>query len=508
MPVKAADPKNVDIVIPPSVEAFQPTRAGNDAFALSPFILEWFLGNLPRDQLPISAVCNSHCLFCSNHLNPFPIVGGFFREIEDIKLQICAMPAGYGPISFSDSLPGRIAEGEAFLHPRFFEILDLVRRKFVFNSLRFTTNASMLDAAFLKKLLAYRPIEITVSMHSTQPELWARIFGRKEKDARTALAALSLITRHGMVLRGAIVTVPRLCGWSDLERTYEYFVANGAKEMTLWWPGHTVRTPKTVVRDLACPLEEFTAFAQRMKDRFSTPLEPFPDMTAALNVSVATIIAKTEKGILKNEGGSIRRVVWLTSRAAYDRLTAEVAEKATSANKRHDVMAVDNLTYQGNIITAGLLMVDDFVQAGRSALERWPDTDLFLVPTIGFDRLQRDLKGTPAYKMTEILGRTVWLVQNDGVVNPQLSFRFEGSKLSYPELKQAMDAHNAAGDRMSRRTLETTPASQRFATLNMNRAICLETWLLKDGYGTLNRWTRLVKKESGWLVESVEEGTY
>jgi hypothetical protein len=31
------------------------------------------------------------------------------------------------------------------------------------------------------------------------------------------------------------------------------------------------------------------------------------------------------------------------------------------------------------------MTVDDFIIAGRAALERWPDTDLFLVPSKGFD---------------------------------------------------------------------------------------------------------------------------
>ena len=213
--------------------ASQPAGPGNDAFTFSPFILEWFASDRPINQLPISAVCNAHCLFCSNNLNPFTVVSGFFRDLEDIKLQICAMQANDDPIRLSDSLPGRIAEGEAFLHPRFFEILDLVRRKFVYNTLCFTTNACMLEAAFLKKLAPYRPIEITVSLHSTQPKLWARIFGKKEKDAITALAALPLITEYGMELIGTIVPLPRLCGWNNLEQTYEHFVNQGVKSMKL-----------------------------------------------------------------------------------------------------------------------------------------------------------------------------------------------------------------------------------------------------------------------------------
>jgi hypothetical protein len=230
-------------------------------------------------------------------------------------------------------------------------------------------------------------------------------------------------------------------------------------------------------------------------------------MAAPLNVSVETIVSKTLKGNPKTQGGAYRHVVWLASRAAFDRLEPLVAEKAASSPSRHEVAAADNLTYRGNIMVAGLLMVDDLIHAGRAALERWPDTDLFLVPSAGFDSLQRDLKGTPAYRMAESLGRPVWLVQSDGAVDAQLSFRVVSRrKPSDTGLKKAMDVHNAAQAGGSRRTLAATPASQRFETLDADHAICIETWPLRDGQGTLHRWTRLVRRESNWLVESAEEG--
>jgi hypothetical protein len=480
----------------------------NEGFSLSPYMSEWLAANRPSNQLSISSVCNCHCLFCSNQLNPFPIAGGTFRDIEDIKLQLCVMGASDGPISMSDSLPGRVSEGEALLHPRLFEILDLVRRKFFYNTLRFTTNGCLLDAAFVRKLAAYRPIEVTVSMHSTQPALWARIFAKGEKDARTAMAALPLLKQFGIELAGTIVPLPAICGWADLERTYEYLVTSGAKSMTLYWPGHSVRTPEAVVADLACPIEEFTAYAGRMKARFDVPQSPLPDMTSRLDVAVEAIAAKTRSGNPKNRGGAYRSVVWLASRAAFDRLAALVAEQRATSENTHRVAAADNLTYGGNIIAAGLLMVEDFVAAGRAALERWPETDLILVPTTGFDSLGRDLTGAPAYKIAESLRRPVWLVQDNGVVNAQLSYRVVSRRKPVSDgLAQAMDAATAARrDAGDGETVGTAPVSRRFEMLDAGHALCLETWPMKDGRRSLRRWTRLAQRESGWVVESAEEG--
>jgi Radical SAM superfamily/Protein of unknown function (DUF512) len=514
---------------------------GNKAFTLTPFMSEWLAGGQPSNQLPISAVCNSHCLFCSNHLNPFPVAGGFFRDIEDIKLQLCAMSANDDPIRMSDSLPGRISEGEALLHPRLFEILEMVRRKFFYNTLCFTTNASMLDSTFLKKLSSFRPIEINISLHSLEPALWARIFGQDIARAETAISSLPLIRAHKMDLIGTIVPLPKLCGWDDLEQTYAHLVSQGAKSMILYWPGHTKRTQPGVVADLECSLAEFTDFAERMKTAYPVPLIAHPDMVSPLQTRVETIVAKTLKGNPKNSGGAYRKVVWLSSAAAYCRLESLVKEKTASAPNLHQVEVVENGTYGGNIMAAGLLMVEDLIRTGKKAMEQSPDIDLFLVPRVPFDSLLHDLEGMPAYRIPEELGRPVWVVDPHGVIDPLLSTRlvtrrgpvfpplhevmerFNRARIEDTQLEGGLDLIASLPIQISQGTMERAalreeirtdrkrtqggfPLSQRFEMLDADHALCIETWPAKDSPGQINRWTHLVRKGSEWVIESISEG--
>jgi len=513
----------------------------NKAFTMTPFMSEWLAGGQPSNQLPISAVCNSHCLFCSNHLNPFPVAGGFFRDLEDIKLQLCAMSANDDPIRMSDSLPGRISEGEALLHPRLFEILELVRRKFFYNTLCFTTNASMLDPVFLKKLSAYRPIEINVSLHSMEPALWARVFGQDTSKAEIAISSLPLIRAHRMDLIGTIVTLPKICGWGDIERTYAHFVSQGADSMILYWPGHTKRTRPEVAADLDCPLAKFTDFAERMKTAHPVPLISHPDMISPLGIRVETIVAKTLKGNFKNGGAAYRRVVWLSSAAAFCRLDSLVKEKTRSTPNRHQAVPVENGTYGGNIMAAGLLMVEDFIRAGKKALEQWPDAELFLAPREPFDTLLRDLQGTPAHTIADDLGRPVWLVDPHGGIDPLVSprlvtrrdsanaplrkvmERFNRARFEDAQLEAGLDlivsfpvqTSQGAMDQTSFReamragrqlTEGVFPSAQHFEMLDSDHALCMEMWPVKNSERRLNRWTRMVRRQSGWLIESIFEG--
>lgn len=503
------------------------------------FLSEWLAGGRPNNQLPISAVCNSRCLFCSNHLNPFSIHQGAFRDIEDVKHQLTLMEQRHQPLRLSESLPGRISEGEAFLHPRFFDILELVRRRFLKNTLCFTTNASLLDEAFLKQLARFRPIEITVSMHSTQPELWARIFGRSVRAAHTAIDSLGRIRRWGMELIGTIVPLPAICGWADIERTFDHFVAQGAKQMILWYPGYSVRTPPEITRELQCPLDAYMDFAERMKARHQLPLTIGNDMRAPLDVAVKKIIARTGKGNIKTLGGPYRRVIWLTSAAAYARLDALVAEHAAGAANRHHVWPAPNRTYGGNISVAGLLMTDDFIEAGQQALAQYPDTELFLVPVAAFDSLYRDLCGRPAYGIADGLNKPVWVVGNSGGYEPLLSSLFTlPGESEASALQKTMERFNAllrapqaadrdallamiagwpletgagvlgrepfrtlVADENERLGAQVEPAQQRFERLDDTHALCIERWKTRDPGVFLNKWTFWVKRENTWRVE-------
>jgi uncharacterized Fe-S cluster-containing radical SAM superfamily protein len=402
------------------------SRASLQTGGYSIFFREWLATDQREEMIPISSVCNSRCLFCSNDLNPFTIHRGTFRDIEDVKLQLSLMP-NMGQMIRMSSSPGRIAEGEAFLHPEFFDILKVIRRKFPMNRIRFTTNGSMLDEAFLRALSKFRPVTIYLSIHSTRPDLWGRIFGRDPSDAETVLAALKKFDRHGIDLVGAIVTLPRICGWTDIEHTFSTFVSEGAKWVMLYQPGYSRRVPSETVREIDCPLDEFTGFAGRMERTHSVPTTPYPYMGPDLGIDFDRILQATMKGNRRNGFGAYRRVLWLVSEAAHDRIAGELNNR--SAFKNHIVFPVRNLTYGGNIIVSGLLMVDDFIHAGRDALALHPDTELILIPKKSFDSLGRDLTRNPAYRIAEELGRPAWLVSETGFINSLLegSFALAGS---------------------------------------------------------------------------------
>ena len=502
------------------------------------FFEEWIAAGQPPEQLSISSVCNARCLFCSNRMNPFPIKQNMFREIEDVKLQLSLGSANYeGDIHMSDSLPGRISEGEAFLHPQFFDILTLVREKFLTNVLHFTTNASLLDEPFVRKLETFRPLEINVSLHSTLPKLWARIFRTTEKRAQIALESLSLLKKHHIDFTGTIVPLPRICGWDDLENTFCFLVAAGAKSIILWWPGFSEKTPAGLKKGIECPWDEFEDFVKRMQEKFPRfPIVPQPNLLEPRRLPVKRIMNFTLQGNLKAFGGAFHQVLWLVSEAAYPEISRIVAQFSKDVPNEHHVFPVKNRSYGGNIQVSGLLMVSDFLAAGREALQRWPATDLVLIPKMAFDDFFRDLQKTPAFKIPEILGRTTWLVfekgsflslKGRGFVKPEndpkktfekmLKFIDESIQAdkfdAVSSLVAAFPISTSEGPlkksefrgflKRVKRHLSPDGSFERrvFEKLDDHHILCMEVWPTADPSTPFSRWFFFRKMGNDWKLE-------
>jgi hypothetical protein len=504
------------------------------------FFQEWLAAGQPPEQLSISSVCNARCLFCSNRMNPFPVKQNVFREIEDVKLQLSLGSANYdGGIYMSDSLPGRISEGEAFLHPQFFDILTLVREKFLMNLLHFTTNASLLDEPFVRKLVPFRPVEINVSLHSTQPKLWARIFRTTEKRARIALKSFSFLKKHHIAFTGTIVPLPRICGWGNIEETFGFLVAAGAKSIILWWPGFSEKTPAGLKKEIECPWDEFEDFVKRMQEKFPRfPIVSQPDLLEPRRLPIKRIMNFTLQGNLKTFGGAFQQVIWLVSEAAYPEISRIVAQFAQDLPNEHHLFPVKNRSYGGNIQVSGLLMVSDFLAAGREALQRWPAADLVLVPKMAFDAFYRDLQKTPAFKIPEMLGRTTWLVSEKG---SYLSIKGRGfvkpgndpkkifeKMLKFIDESIRADTFDAVSSLVAAFPIPTSEgllekrafrgflkrAKKRlspdlsferrvFEKLDDHRIVCMEDWPTEDPSEPLSRWLFFRKMGNDWKLEMI-----
>ncbi len=350
---------------------------------------DYFFHNLLIDepnQVQISSTCNARCIFCSNEQNPFKIQRCGFRDVEEIEKILWTKRIVNGPIMLGESLPGIISEGEALLHPEIFKILSLITKRF-HNPIQISTNGILLKESFVKKLASYNPLIMRISFHSTNEDNWCKIFGLKRKDFLIAKEAFSLLKKYKIKTELAIVPVPSLVGYDDIESVFDFFSSKFEKgNVIVYSPGYTKYTKKEVLDRLRYDKKEMSSFIKKMRKKYSTKINWSSDPVEKLNVSPDFL-----KSVFKNlKANKIESVIFFTSLAAQERMKKLIGEVVGGEKIKINVIAVENKAYGGNIECAGLLMVNDIKLKVK---ELNLSNENIVVPDTFLDKYGYDLQG-------------------------------------------------------------------------------------------------------------------
>jgi uncharacterized Fe-S cluster-containing radical SAM superfamily protein len=362
------------------------------------------------NQLPISSVCNASCIFCSNNMNPFHIHRIGFRSLDDIKKGIALLdPNTKAEIRIGDSLPGRISEGEAMLHPEILTILKLIREKVPGKVIQVNTNGTLLTKNFIESLIPFKPMKFTISYHSDNPEYWCKIFnfdptrGREKYDI--ARNCFFLLKKNEFAVEATIVPLPTLVGYDDLENTIKSLRCY-TKHILIYAPGFSKLVNPELKKILDVDYYELSKFLNTMIKKYKVSLSFFTDPLRPLDFFPHNFMMRSCDSNFKN-------VLWLFSKAAYKRCKKILEGYVPYVPNNHYPVQVNNRTYGGNISVAGLLMTDDFDKTIGRTLNKFADRnvkiDLIILPRIAFDRYGEDLKGCNYSTLTEKYKIPIWL---------------------------------------------------------------------------------------------------
>jgi len=353
---------------------------------VSKYMYETIAAKAMGNHLPVSSVCDAHCFFCSNEMNPFEILREKFRTMEDTKKGIALLDSNASEIVIGDALPGRISEGEALLHPEIFKILRLIRNKCPRATIQVTTNATRLTEEYLLKLKEFLPIKFTISYQSNSKENWCKIFDSPERKYQTAHDSFEFILKHGFYVEANMTPMPTLVGYDDIEDTIRFLASwPNLNFLFIFAPGYSRVVPKNIKDQLVYDTTEMSDFLAEMRKKYQIdilwlldpkqPLDgfmPLPDM-------------------LNSFYQGFKNPLWLFSEAVFDRARNLIEGFTRSVPNNHYVTCVKNRTYGGNIVASGLLQVADFDYAIEKALKRTNDIDLLILPDVPFDAFGNDL---------------------------------------------------------------------------------------------------------------------
>jgi molybdenum cofactor biosynthesis enzyme MoaA len=350
---------------------------------------DYFFENISvgyANQLQITSVCNAKCLFCSNDQNPFEIQRCSFRPLEEIEKVVWSTSEINGSIHLNDSLPGRISEGEAFLHPDFFKILRVIRNKFN-NPINITTNGLMLTSDFVTQLKDFNPLEISISFPTIDNTHWKESFGGlNDEQYYIVINSFSHLASCGIRIFANVTPMPAWVGWDELEKTFE-FLSQKVQHFTIYAPGYTKHSK--IIDKLVYDKMELSLFLEKMSEKYLFTYSWHLDPRNALYVSYDLI---TNNIRLAYERGC-KTFLWLTSVAAKERFEELLTKLSIGIPVSNTVITVKNNMYGGNIECAGLWMIQDVQDALDDYLSKNATPNQVFMPKGFLDKYGFDLCG-------------------------------------------------------------------------------------------------------------------
>lgn len=306
------------------------------------------------NQLQITSACDAKCAYCSNESNAFETLLTKFRDIKEIEKVLYATTHIDGPIVLNESLPGRISEGEALIHPKFFDILDLIRRKFN-NPIAVTTSGSRFTPETLEKMSRYLPFEVTMSVPSVTREYWTELFKLKDRHYDNAMNSFDLMRQYGMQYKVNMTPMPAYVGYDDVEKTIRFVSEKGVQHLQLYTPGYTKFTPADFVDRMKFDKEEMSEFIQKMSYKYGIIINWPLDPNSTLLINYDAILNRLRDFVYSG----VKRSFWFTSTAAIDRFHKKIVEFTRTIPHEVVVVEVKNYNYGGNIEASGLWMIKD-----------------------------------------------------------------------------------------------------------------------------------------------------
>lgn len=207
--------------------------------AYTPEEIQALIDHAAREQniLPLTSRCDSRCIFCSHHNNPreVQVISIGTRTLEQIEETMGHLDPG-NVITIGESASS-IIEGEPTMHPRFQEVISLLRRRFPTTPVEITTNGHHLTEDLVKFLADHQPITMNLSLNSATVSGRHALMGDGEEFARTAIDGVVLMGRYGVPFAGSMVGMPNITGFDDLERTVRHLADHGARSVRIFLPG-------------------------------------------------------------------------------------------------------------------------------------------------------------------------------------------------------------------------------------------------------------------------------
>jgi len=351
-------------------------------------IYEAYKKDFQNGWVSIGNICNVDCFFCSQKWNPPGVIKDLrrFLTMEEIKdfTNICSPEK----IWFIGS-GVHTNNGEFFLHPHAVEILDLFKTKNKLAKESFVFTNGMVDIS-VEHLKCIKKLNIVfcLSLNSANVSMRKKIMGSSYSKNKNAIDSIERLEKYDLDYFLTMVPLRSILDNGDLENTFKFLKNSKVKEIWIHRPGYTKLTPEPIAKELSIDDKELFEFVSLMRERYK------------VNVSVSTLSPVEIEKMLsrwlevffnKNKDLIKKRKLFLCSECVKD-IFPLVLEKLKM--QHYEIKVVKSKVFGGNITSAGLLLVEDYICAIDEFLKQGKKRkpECLIISSLSFDINKEDIR--------------------------------------------------------------------------------------------------------------------
>jgi hypothetical protein len=341
----------------------------------------------------VGTPCNTKCFYCSQYWNPPEIIIAYpkWLTFDEIKHFLTFVPEktitaiGYGH---------HVSNGEFFAHPNAKEILQhLIDEKYTVRGI--DTNGHFVNEEHIKLLSLL--MKHRWGRSSQIDYLWSGIYLHLTNYEKTK-HTFELLDKHEVPY--AVVIVPTLV---DLEngKSEEWIRLlnenHNPIEIEISHPAYTKYAPPNVIKHLDFTWDEGWKYIKKWQK-----LYPRIKIDSENQINTNAIDESLSDLIEWDNYEPNSKMLFLVSESV-EKVFESHVKKITSFND-YKIQMVKNTTFGGNIIVAGLLLVQDYIPVIEKVLSEGYKPDVIILPKAGFFFDELDLTGVSAHTIKDKFG--------------------------------------------------------------------------------------------------------
>lgn len=240
--------------------------------------------------LPITSICKLNCIFCSHKNNPSEVETYSFGHLEfDLIKNMIEFLNPEQPVFIGESA-SKIIEGEPFVHPKIYQILEFLRLRWPEIEIKITTSGSFLDLNKIELLKSLEPLKLNISLNGPAPE--ERVFLMNDINPENVFKLIPELKEHKLDFEASIVSMHHLKGFKYLQQTFEFLEAYQPQGLRIFMAGFSRYAEQNLIPNKN-QYKRLNDFVKNEKNKYSYPIIIEPQLISSLSAEINAVAADT-----------------------------------------------------------------------------------------------------------------------------------------------------------------------------------------------------------------------